>query len=108
MKALLRLAGELKRHLELLMAHLRWKDSFLLVGHFVARLYGFDTCGEELVMSLEEQQALNLLTCCWIEKMKCHGSEEAFLRRVSGLWHSVAVVCTALKAKYVNSQGREM
>jgi hypothetical protein len=55
LRVLLRLAGELKRYLELLTARSRRGDSFLLVGHFVAHLYGFDTCGEELAVSLEEQ-----------------------------------------------------
>lgn len=55
MKALQKLAVELKRHLKPLMAHLRWKDSFLLVGHSVAHLFGLDTCGERLAVSLEEQ-----------------------------------------------------
>jgi hypothetical protein len=36
------------------------------VGRFDAQLYGFDTYGEEQAVSLEEQQALNLLTCCLI------------------------------------------
>jgi hypothetical protein len=84
LRALLMLAGELKRHLKLLTARSRRGDSFLLVGHFLAHLYGFDTCGEELAVSLGEQQALNLLTWCLIEKMKFHGSEEAFLRMISG------------------------
>jgi hypothetical protein len=84
LRALLRLAGELKRYLKLLMARSRRGDSFLLAGHFVAHLYGFDTCDEGLAVSLEEQEALNLLTCCLIEKMKFHGSEEAVLRMISG------------------------
>jgi hypothetical protein len=62
------------------MAHLSWKDSFLFVGRFDVHPYGFDTCGEKHPLSLEGQQALNLLTCCLVGKIRCHGSEEAFLR----------------------------